>query len=151
MASVKKFIFIAGGIPVIFTAAFLIFSGKVEQFIAQRENKSFQENIQQTIGQKVVLVIENGGESPKTIESEFQDKMTAFDLLKNSLEKENIILETKQYDFGILIEAIGGVKNGDGGKYWLYYVNGEMPPVSADQKELKVGDKVEFKFEKSSF
>ena len=46
----------------------------------------------------------------------------------------------------------GGIEeNGENGKYWLYYVNGEMPMVSADKKELRPGDKVEFKFEKSPF
>ncbi len=77
--------------------------------------------------------------------------MTAFDLLKNKTEELNIPLKIKTYDFGILIEAIGNKKNGQDGKYWMYYVNNEMPMVSVDKKEIKPGDKVEFRFEKSPF
>ena len=52
---------------------------------------------------------------------------------------------------GILIEAIGEKENGKDGKYWLYYVNGEMPQVAADKQILKANEVVEFKFEKSPF
>ena len=33
----------------------------------------------------------------------------------------------------------------------MYYVNGVLPMVAADKKEIKSGDIVEFKFEKSPF
>ncbi len=103
------------------------------------------------IKQEVTLIINNGKEELQIFESEFSQGTTAFDLLKNKAEELGLILETKVYDFGILIEMIGDKKNGDEGKYWLYYINDEMPMVAADKQELNPGDKVEFKFEKSSF
>ena len=54
-------------------------------------------------------------------------------------------------DMGVLIEAIEGQQNGQDNKYWLYYVNGEMPMTSADQQKIKPGDVVEFRFEESAF
>lgn len=101
-------------------------------------------------GKEVILVIDNGSQ-PETFTVEFKEGMTAFDLLKNKVGDLNLAFKTKTYDIGILVEAIGGVENGQDGKYWLYYVNGEMSMVASDKNKIKAGDKVEFKFEKSSF
>ncbi|XOB46594.1 MAG: DUF4430 domain-containing protein [Candidatus Nealsonbacteria bacterium] len=106
---------------------------------------------QQEVKQGVSLTIDNGEEPPKIIESEFREGTTVFDLLKEKTRELDSALKTKTYDFGVLIEAIGDKENGQDGKYWLYYVNGEMPMVVADKKEIKPGDKIEFKFEKSPF
>ena len=99
----------------------------------------------------VSLFIGQGEGNSLVLAGEFREGMTAFDLLKEKAEELNLNLETKTYDIGIMIEAIGDKKNGEGQKYWLYYVNGEMPQVAADKYLLKVGDKVEFKFEASPF
>ena len=107
--------------------------------------------VQETIEKEVVLVIDDGGGNPNTFVAEFKEGMTAFDLLKNKTEESGIALKTKTYDIGILVEAIRDKENGQDGKYWLYYVNGEMPMVAADKLIIKPGDKVEFKFEKSPF
>lgn len=103
-----------------------------------------QKNISQLErgGDKVSLII---GE--KTFQSQFKEGMTAFDFLNDS----GLNLKTKAYDIGILIEAIGDKENGQDGFYWMYYVNGVLPMVGADQYVLEPGDKVEFKFEKSSY
>ena len=105
---------------------------------------------QEGIGQEVILIIDDG-QSIQDFEMNFREGMTAFGLLEEKIKELDINIETKSYDIGIFIEAIGESRNGEDQKYWLYYVNGEMPMVSADKKELKAGDKVEFKFEKSSF
>lgn len=72
---------------------------------------------------------------------------TPLELLKNA----GFSVETKEYSFGVMIESINGQRNGEGKKYWTYYVNGEMPMISADKQEVKSGDKVEFKFAPSPF
>ncbi len=144
----KKNIFLGIGVGIILiVGGWLIFSDEISQSIFQQKIKILPENIKQ----EVVLVIDDGEESPKTFEVKVEEEMTTFDLLKSKTEELNIVLETKTYDFGVLIEAIGDKKNGEDGKYWMYYVNGEMPVVAADKKEIRLGDKVEFKFEKSPF
>lgn len=100
---------------------------------------------------KVSLIIDNGTASPKDFTIEINQELTAFDLLKRITKESGIELTTKSYSVGIFIEAIGDKKNGDEGKYWLYYVNGEMPSVAADKKQIKPGDKIEFKFQEPSF
>lgn len=138
------------GIIIIISAIFgvIIFLNRNNFFPPPEETKIPQIKIET---RKVFLTVGKGDGNPLTLVSDFKEGMTAFSLLKEKAEELNLTLETKTYDIGILIEAIGGIKNGQDGKYWLYYINGEMPPVAADKKLLKVGDKVEFKFQASPY
>ena len=106
---------------------------------------------EESVKEKAILIIDNGEGNPETFDVDFNQGDTAFDLLKNKAEQSELNLKTKTYDIGVMVEAIGDKENGQDGKYWLYYVNKEMPMVSADKKEIKPGDLVEFKFEKSPF
>lgn len=110
-----------------------------------------QENIQENVKSKVYLTIDYSEGAVQNFESDFRERMTAFDLLKKKTGELNLFLKSKDSDFGVFVEAIRDKENGEAGKYWLYYVNKELPMVAADKLALKSGDKVEFKFEKPSF
>jgi len=87
-----------------------------------------------------------------TFKAEVKNKMTAFDLLKQGVDSLTLEFKSKTYKgMGVMVEQIGEKKNGDDGKYWMYYVNGQIAPVAADKQELKAGDRVEWKFEKPKF
>mgnify|MGYP001570001500 FL=1 len=144
----KNFYIIIAVVIIIVASAWLLMYNNLQQVKVEIKNNN---SLPLPVGKEVVLAIESGNESQKTITSEFKEGMTAFDLLQTGVEKLSLELKTKNYDMGIFIEAIGDKENGQEGKYWLYYVNGEMPIVSADKMILKSGDKVEFKFEKSPF
>lgn len=105
------------------------------------------------VEQKTVLIIDDGQSGLKTFETVLsgEKKMTAFGLLEAGAEELGLPLKSTNYEFGVFLEAIGEVKNGQDGKYWMYYVNGVLPQVAADKTELSPGDKVEFKFETSTF
>lgn len=147
----KRNILIIIGIGIIIIGGWLIFPNQVEKFPSPEEIETPQESIQESIKQEVILIIDDDEELPKTFEAEFKEGMTAFDLLKEGVSKLDLVLKTKSYDIGIFIEAIGDKENGQEEKYWLYYVNEEMPMVAADKKEIRTGDRVEFRFEKSLF
>lgn len=100
------------------------------------------------IEQKATLVIDDGTENPQSFEFEVEEGTTVFDLLKEACEKANLKLDYSEFDFGVMVNTIGEKTGGEEGKYWLYYVNGEMAPVAVDKQEVKANDKVEFKFEK---
>lgn len=135
-------------ITIIIIIGLIVAFEKIDKSFFKQETQSLQESSQQ----EVILIIDKGEEVPPLeSKAEFKEGMTAFSLLRDEAVELNLILKTKTYDIGIFIEAIGDKENGQDGKYWLYYINGEMPQVSADKKELKIGDKVEFKFEKSPF
>ena len=140
----------------IFTGIIVIISVIFGSIIFLNKNNLFaptKEGIISEIktGKIVSLVIDKGEGSPVILTGQFKEGITAFDLLKEKAKEVNLTLETKNYDMGIFIQAIGDKKNGQDQKYWLYYVNGQMPQVAADKYLLKVGDKVEFKFEKSPY
>jgi hypothetical protein len=142
----NKSILLCAGITIIVIAlTWLLFLDKNFQ-IKRQDNQISQENIKQ-----VELIIDNGEGSPQIFQTRLEKDMSVFDLLKNQAEVSNIPFKSKNYDSGVFIEKIGDKKNGEEEKYWLYYVNDQMPMVSADKYLLKAGDRVEFKFEKSTF
>ena len=54
----------------------------------------------------------------------------------------------ESYD-SLFIEAINGIENGEDGRYWQYYVNGEFANVGCSRYYLKNNDVVEWRFEQS--
>lgn len=54
---------------------------------------------------------------------------------------------TKDSSFGVYVDSINGVVGGTDGKYWAYYVDGEMAQVGASEYVTKGGEVVEWKFE----
>ena len=75
---------------------------------------------------------------------------TVFSLLQDLAQKRNFNIETSYYEgMGVLVESIDMIRNMGGidDKYWQYWVNDELPMVSADKMELKKDDVVEWKFE----
>lgn len=145
----KLYILIAIGIIIISVVGWIVFSDRSPENLSEKETEILKQ--EDNIQEKVILIIDYSEGDPQTFNIEYREKLTAFDLLKAKAEELGFALRTKTYDIGIFIEAIGKKENGQDGKYWMYYINGEMPMVSADKKELKAGDKVEFKFEKSPF
>lgn len=113
---------------------------------------SYKAPVLQTSEKQATLLINYGEGEPEELQVNFSEGTTVFNLLKSKTEELDLNLKTKVYEgMGVLIEAIGDKENGQDNKYWLYYVNGEMPMVAADKLEVNESDKIEFKFEKSSF
>jgi hypothetical protein len=145
----SKIAIVVAGIIIIAAAACLI---KYNGSPFHSKAKISPENVQENNEQKLFLTIDGGNGSPQSFEENFEPGLTVFQLLKNKTDVSGIVLESKSSDdYGVFIEKIGDKKNGDEGKYWIYYVNGEMAQVAADKQGLKAGDRVEFKFEKSPF
>ncbi|NCO12428.1 DUF4430 domain-containing protein [Candidatus Pacearchaeota archaeon] len=69
------------------------------------------------------------------------DGQNAFELLKDVAK-----IDYKEYDFGVFVESINGVK-GDDKHFWAFYLNGEQAKTGADQTILQKGDKVEWRYE----
>lgn len=55
-------------------------------------------------------------------------------------------VETKHYDFGDLVIAINGTE-GNGPKYWSFYVNGKLSDVGAGAYTTKDSDSIEWKLQ----
>lgn len=77
---------------------------------------------------------------------------TVFSELLVYAQKNDVKVEyNNNHSFGVFIESIAGIKNGDDEKYWRYYVNTSLGEVSADKKKLKRGDTIKWRFEEMSF
>lgn len=80
------------------------------------------------------------------------EEATVFSGLLNYSEENNVeVVYNNNYSFGVFIESISGIKNGDDGKYWQYYINDILGDVAADKKVLEEGNKVEWRFEEVPF
>jgi len=114
---------------------------------------NIQENTLRKIHEKRVLyLIDKGNGDIDSFNIVPSENSTVFSLLEKLSAKENFKIEFTVYqEMGVLIKSIDGVKNGTDNKYWQYWVNGELPMVAADKKEVKTGDKIEWKFATTQF
>ncbi len=95
---------------------------------------------------KTTLVLEFSEEEvERYTEVQLEQPATAFSLLESVAEEEEIKVTTKQYDFGIFVESIGGVENTKE-RAWIYFVNGKSGEVASDQYKLSSGDVVEWRY-----
>ncbi len=99
-----------------------------------------------------VLYIIDAGNGKKVYDGIFlleDNGNNVFSVLKKLSEADKAfdIVYSNDARYGIFVESIGGIKNGTDGKYWQYYINGALGDVAADKKEVKAGDKVEWKLE----
>lgn len=70
---------------------------------------------------------------------------TPYEALTKIATQEQISVKTKQYDFGVFVEAIAGIESTKD-KAWIYYVNGKSGEVASDKYILKQYDTVEWKY-----
>ncbi len=61
--------------------------------------------------------------------------------------KEKAMVETKDSSLGPYVDSINGVVSGTDGKYWTYYVDGQMAQIGAGEFKTEGGEFVEWKFE----
>lgn len=69
-----------------------------------------------------------------------QDGKTALELLKT-----RATIETQDFSVGIYVTSINGVQNSQD-HYWMFYLNGELSSVGADQYVTKSSDKIEWRY-----
>jgi hypothetical protein len=97
------------------------------------------------VEKQAYLVIFYGNETASSYQYIFTEEKTAFDILKDIAEEENIPIETQQYDFGVFVKSIGDFENTDK-MAWIYFVNGKAGTVASDQYKLNDDDLVEWKY-----
>ncbi len=74
-----------------------------------------------------------------------KEGQTAFDELQDAVGKDKV--KFKQYDFGVFVEEINGLKP-DAEHFWKLYYNGKESQVGADQLATHKGDVLEWVVEK---
>ena len=108
--------------------------------------------LEQAIQKRVSCIIDRGDGNVSLYQTIPSESLTVFSLLEKLAQRENFKIEFTIYEgTGVLIENIDGIRNGTDNKYWQYWLNEELPMIAADKKEIKGGDKVEWKFAPSLF
>jgi hypothetical protein len=92
------------------------------------------------ISQKILHNATESASNPENLD--IRDGETALELIKRTHPTE-----TKDYDFGTLVESIDGVKNGTDNKYWILYINGKQATVGAGAYTIQKNDAIEWRFE----
>lgn len=90
-----------------------------------------------------ILVIAYAPDSADTFMPVGQDSIIVLEWLRQSCDSAKVTLGLKNFPFGILVDAIGPRRNGDGGN-WLYKVNGKMVPKAASTHVVSCRDTVDF-------
>lgn len=142
-------VLIIGGLLTVVTYTY---AGSTQQYIAQLDDSSARVAGEQFDPTMVSLVIKDDQvlhqEKHRITDSV---SLTALTLLQSFAQASNWQLEVQNTQYGALVNAIDGRVNGQGNKYWIYYVNGEMAQVGAGDYIVQPGDRVEFRFEESIF
>lgn len=63
-----------------------------------------------------------------------------------TLLKRHATVQTKHYSFGDLVTSINGIQ-GNGPKYWTFYINGKPANVGAGAYVTKAGDTLTWKLQ----
>jgi len=107
--------------------------------------------VEEVIENKVeILEIEYSEENQVMVERESAEGGSVLEFLEDVTEDEKIDLETTEYDFGVLVDSIGGVENTQENS-WIYFVNEKPAEVGAGEYVLEDGDLVEWKYMKPAF
>lgn len=114
---------------------------------------NIQEDALKKIREKrVTYIVDKGNGIINSFKISSSKNSTVFSLLEELSQREKFKIEFTTYQgMGVLVKSIDGVENGTDNKYWQYWVNGELPMVAADKKEVEAGDRIEWKFESSPF
>lgn len=107
-----------------------------------------QPEIRQVYPNTAALVLDFGDGRVEKFEAiNFVEGDSLFEFMKKTLPERNIKIAYENYSgLGALIAEIGGRKNGENGKYWQYWVNGNYAQVGASSYLLHPGDIIEWKF-----
>jgi len=120
--------------------------------LVRLETVSSERMLEQVTQKRVLYIIDRGDGNVSSYQIISSENSTVFSLLEELAKRENFKIESTIYEgMGVLVENIDGVRNGTDNKYWQYWLNGELPMIAADKKEIKEGDRVEWKFAPSLF
>jgi hypothetical protein len=98
--------------------------------------------VPEAIARSIVINFGNGQKMAGTVQAR-----TAFEALETFTHDRHIPIKTKQYQFGVMVEAVGDqVNKGDLG--WMYRVNGKVGQIAADRYNLTPRDQVEWTYGK---
>lgn len=145
-------------VGVVFMTALALFGYTVQKDVTEIAQQRFDAAITPTSGQVAGVAVEvasvtidRGNSNSISYELEVLEETSVLDALELAVEEYGLELKTTEYDFGTLVDGIGGMIGGSENQYWLYYVNDAMALNSVDTQIIAPGDAIEFRYEESTF
>jgi hypothetical protein len=90
----------------------------------------------------------DAGDGATTYDVDVEGGETAFDALQTAAEANDFTVEYSNSEYGVFLTAVGGVSSDTaGGRYWIWYLNGESANAAMDQVVLDAGDAVRVSYE----
>lgn len=108
---------------------------------ARNLNQQFRQATQ-VVQNTVTVVVDNAATLKRLKNIEGSNVYMA---LIEASKKGGFEVKSKQYDFGVFVEEINGIKNTKE-KSWIYFVNDVAGDVVADRKNLNPGDIVSWRY-----
>jgi len=127
----------------IFLGLLLIAGGKA--FTSPKNTADNAMQVSDSSDKKAMTTVVLSEDDIRRVEVEVSGQVTALMGLKALAEKEGLELETKDYDFGTLVQAIESMESGPD-YAWIFFVNGESSSVGASEYVLKPKDVIEWKY-----
>lgn len=121
--------------------------------VMQTKNKAAKE-AQQKIQNNISVTFNFSATDTKTVEYPIVTNNTKnlFTISQEIAKQQTWDIQYKDYgEMGYLVTKINNTENGQGSKYWQYYVNGEQPQISANKYIPKAGEKIEWSYAESAF
>lgn len=78
----------------------------------------------------------------QTLAYDCEEGKNALEILKTKAE-----VKTQESSLGAFVDSIDGTANSSD-RFWIFYINGEIGTVGADQYQCKANDKIEWRYEK---
>lgn len=120
--------------------------GDVEEECQTEECQAETQGVLPTETESASVLIDDGSGNTKEFVLEVQASTTALDLLQEASLTDGFSVESKEYGFGVFVEAINNKRNRQDNKYWLFYVNNALSQLTPDKVVVNPEDKIEFIF-----
>lgn len=120
--------------------------------VRERSQEEAKTTSEETKEITVTLIVEVESEGiDKTYSVNLEENSTVFEMMEKAKEK-GFIFNYSESDLGVLVDEIVEIKNdSESGKYWVYYLNGEMAQVGVSEQKLQDNDQILWRFELPAF
>jgi LAS superfamily LD-carboxypeptidase LdcB len=112
-----------------------------------KETTTTNTNAQGQQADTAQLVIYSSTDASQSFTLPLSQDQTAFGLLQEAADQQDIDIQYDQSDLGVIIQSINGIANDTNNQqYWLWYVNDQMGSTAADQYVVQSGDQIRFEY-----
>lgn len=128
--------------------------GLWQSSVLQTKNKALEQTSQEQVKQKINITFVFADDKQKTIDYQLPENNTKnlFAITQEVASSQTWDLQYKDYgEMGYLVTKIDTLENGQDNKYWQYFVDDQMPQVSADKYIPKNGESIKWTFAESAF